>query len=113
LHTLLAASGNAGPYVLVGHSTGGAYVRIFAARYPDEVAGMVLLDSQPADAFTALPDYPAFYSTTHTGLALLPSVARLGIMRLAYVSSFADLQEPAQSEERADQATPRMEASGR
>ena len=47
LHALLAGSGNAGPYVLVGHSTGGAYVRIFAARYPDEVAGMVLLDSQP------------------------------------------------------------------
>jgi pimeloyl-ACP methyl ester carboxylesterase len=113
LHALLAASGNAGPYVLVGHSTGGAYVRIFAARYPDEVAGMVLLDSQPADAFTALPDYPAFYDTTHTVLSLLPSVARLGIMRLAYASSFADLPEPAQSEERADQVTPRMEASGR
>ncbi len=48
LHTLLSRSGNAGPYVLVGHSTGGAYVRIFAASYPEEVAGMVLLDSQPA-----------------------------------------------------------------
>lgn len=113
LHALLAASGNAGPYVLVGHSTGGAYVRIFAARYPDEVAGMVLLDSQPADAFTALPDYPTLYSSTHTVLALLPSVARLGIMRLAYASSFTDLPEPAQSEERADQATPRSAASGR
>lgn len=113
LHALLAASGNPGPYVLVGHSTGGAYVRIFAARYPDEVAGMVLLDSQPADAFTALPDYPALYSSTHTGLALLPSVARLGIFRLAYASSFTDLPEPAQSEERADQATPRSAASGR
>jgi pimeloyl-ACP methyl ester carboxylesterase len=113
LHALLAASGNAGPYVLVGHSTGGAYVRIFAARYPDEVAGMVLLDSQPADAFTALPDYPAFYSSTHTVLALLPSVARLGIFRLAYASAFADLPEPARGEERADQATPRSAASGR
>jgi pimeloyl-ACP methyl ester carboxylesterase len=113
LHALLAASGNAGPYVLVGHSTGGAYVRIYAARYPDEVAGMVLLDSQPADAFSALPDYPAFYSSTHTVLALLPSVGRLGIMRLAYVSAFADLPEPAQGEERSDQATPRMQASGR
>jgi pimeloyl-ACP methyl ester carboxylesterase len=112
LHALLAGSGNAGPYVLVGHSTGGAYVRIFAARYPDEVAGIVLLDSQPADAFTALPDYPAFYNTTHTVLALLPSVARLGIMRLLG-SSFADLPQPGQGQERADQVTPRMEASGR
>jgi pimeloyl-ACP methyl ester carboxylesterase len=113
LHALLAASGNAGPYLLVGHSTGGAYVRIFAARYGADVAGMVLLDSQPDDAFTALPDYGAFYGTTHTVLALLPSVARLGVMRLAYASAFADLPEPARGEERADQATPRMAASGR
>ena len=47
LHTLLSKSGNPGPYVLVGHSSGGVYVRIFAAKYPDEVAGMVLLDAQP------------------------------------------------------------------
>jgi hypothetical protein len=74
---------------------------------------MVLLDSQPADAFTALPDYAGFYSTTHTVLALLPSVARLGIFRLAFASSFTDLPEPARGEERADQATPRSAASGR
>jgi pimeloyl-ACP methyl ester carboxylesterase len=113
LHALLAGSGNAGPYVLVGHSTGGAYVRTFAARYPDEVAGMVLLDSQPNDAFTALPDYPGFYSTTHTVLALLPSVARLGIFRLAFASAFADLPAPARDAERADQVTARLQASGR
>ena len=59
LHTLLERAGVPGPYVLVGHSSGGPYVRVFAARYPDEIAGMVLLDAQPADAFTALPDYPA------------------------------------------------------
>ena len=113
LHALLAASGNAGPYVLVGHSTGGAYVRTFAARYPGEVAGMVLLDSQPNDAFTALPDYAAFYGTTHTALALLPSVARLGLMRLALATAFGDLPAAARDAERADQITPRMEASGR
>ena len=61
LHTLLERAGVPGPYVLVGHSSGGPYVRVFAAQYPDEVAGMVLLDAQPADAFTALPDYPGFY----------------------------------------------------
>src|SRR6476620_159213 len=45
LHTLLHRAGVPGPYVLVGHSFGGLYVRIFAAHYPDEVAGVVLLDS--------------------------------------------------------------------
>ena len=64
LHTLLERAGVAGPYVLVGHSSGGPYVRVFAARYPDQVAGMVLLDAQPADAFTALPDYPGIYRTS-------------------------------------------------
>ena len=45
LHTLLARAGEAGPYVLVGHSAGGPYAMTYAAQYPDEVAGMVLLDS--------------------------------------------------------------------
>ena len=34
LHALLAASGNPGPYILAGHSSGGVYVRFFAAAYP-------------------------------------------------------------------------------
>jgi pimeloyl-ACP methyl ester carboxylesterase len=45
LHTLLHRGGVPGPYVLAGHSFGGLYVRIFAAHYPDEVAGLVLVDS--------------------------------------------------------------------
>lgn len=45
LHTLLAKAGLPGPYVLVGHSLGGVIARLYATRYPDEVAGMVLVDS--------------------------------------------------------------------
>ena len=45
LHALLAAAEIPGPYVLVGHSYGGMLVRLFAAEYPDEVAGMVLVDA--------------------------------------------------------------------
>jgi pimeloyl-ACP methyl ester carboxylesterase len=44
LHALLQAAPVPGPYVLVGHSLGGAYVRLYAATYPDGVAGMVLID---------------------------------------------------------------------
>jgi pimeloyl-ACP methyl ester carboxylesterase len=80
LHTLLERAGVAGPYVLVGHSSGGAYVRVFANRFPDEVAGMVLLDAQPADAFTVLPDYPATYRTLRMVYSLSPSLARIGIL---------------------------------
>jgi len=44
LHTALQKAGVKPPYVLVGHSMGGPYVRVFADLYPKEVAGMVLLD---------------------------------------------------------------------
>jgi hypothetical protein len=55
-------------------------VRVFADRYPGEVAGMVLLDSQPADAFSALPDYPAFYQNYRRVGMLSPSLARIGLL---------------------------------
>jgi pimeloyl-ACP methyl ester carboxylesterase len=45
LHTLLHAAGIPGPYVLVGHSLGGIHIRTFAALYPNEVVGLILVDS--------------------------------------------------------------------
>ena len=44
LHTLLQRAAIPPPYVLVGHSFGGLTMPLFAARFPDEVAGMVLVD---------------------------------------------------------------------
>src|SRR5215210_7284679 len=53
LHTLLeGAGGIEGPYVLVGHSYGGLYARMYAARYSEEVAGVVLVDSSHPEQFT-------------------------------------------------------------
>src|SRR5947207_10941055 len=101
LHTLLANAQIPGPYVLVGHSTGGAYARVFAARYPDQVAGMVFLDSQPNEAFTGLPDFPSQYSIIRRATALFPTLARLGVFRL--VNQFAQdpLPVPTRDDERA------------
>jgi hypothetical protein len=45
LHQFLGLVGIEAPYVLVGHSYGGLTSRIFADEYPDEVVGMVLVDS--------------------------------------------------------------------
>jgi pimeloyl-ACP methyl ester carboxylesterase len=50
LHTLLERAGVKPPYVLVGHSIGGLIARVYASRYPREVAGMVLVDSTTEDA---------------------------------------------------------------
>ncbi len=44
LHTLLQAADIPPPYVMAGHSLGGEYVRSYAHRYPNEVAGLVLVD---------------------------------------------------------------------
>ena len=49
LHTLLQNAGEKPPYVLVGHSFGGNSVRVFASRYPAEVAGIVLADTGHED----------------------------------------------------------------
>lgn len=79
LQTLLTRANEPGPFVLVGHSSGAQYVRIFAGRYPEQVAGVVLLDGQPAEAFEGLPSYPRFYGVFHRVFAVLPTLARLGI----------------------------------
>lgn len=47
LHALLQVAEVPGPYVLVGHSLGGLMVRLYQATYPDEVAGLVLVDAFP------------------------------------------------------------------
>jgi pimeloyl-ACP methyl ester carboxylesterase len=49
LHQLLEAGGVRPPYLLVGHSLGGLVVRLYAARHPGTVAGMVLVDPTPED----------------------------------------------------------------
>jgi pimeloyl-ACP methyl ester carboxylesterase len=45
LRRLLAIAGERGPYVVAGHSLGGAYGRVFAATYRSDVVGLALLDA--------------------------------------------------------------------
>jgi pimeloyl-ACP methyl ester carboxylesterase len=45
LHELLKVANVPGPYILVGHSAGGEYIRAYTRQYPSEVLGMVLVDS--------------------------------------------------------------------
>jgi pimeloyl-ACP methyl ester carboxylesterase len=55
LHALLGAAEVPAPYVLVGHSLGGLLVRLYAARYPQEVAGLVLVDSAHEQQYARAP----------------------------------------------------------
>ncbi len=61
LHAMLIASKEPGPYVLVGHSWGGLIARLFTSTYPDEVAGLVLVDS--ASEFLKSSLTPAQWAT--------------------------------------------------
>lgn len=54
LHALLVAKAIAPPYILVGHSAGGMFVRVFAHLYPDEIAGLVLADPATEDEYERL-----------------------------------------------------------
>jgi pimeloyl-ACP methyl ester carboxylesterase len=45
LERLMAASGETGPYLIVGHSAAGLYIRRFAALHPERIAGLVLVDA--------------------------------------------------------------------
>src|SRR5215218_2635110 len=112
LHTLLQRGHVPGPYVLAGHSFGGLYVLTFAARYPDEVAGMVLVDST-APASAANPGTP---SPGHGGSndamsrvsAVYSAAARLGLARLYARSANGSLPPRSRGEVRASDATPSM-----
>jgi pimeloyl-ACP methyl ester carboxylesterase len=88
LHALLSIAGEHGPYLLVGHSIGGTYALTYAAQYPQQTAGMVLLDSSSPEQFSAIPSYAAQYAVVHRVEALTPTLNRLGLGRaIAAVTS--------------------------
>jgi pimeloyl-ACP methyl ester carboxylesterase len=85
LHRLLQEAGVAGPYVLAGHSFGAVWVRIFAAQYPQEVSGIVLVDS------TVIPsesDYPSWKTFNDVVQVALWAMTRTGVLRLAVSGQF-------------------------
>jgi len=102
-HTALRNAGLHGPYVFAGHSYGGLLARLFVDRYPDEVAGVVLLESShPRQFVPARGRPPAFLRVLRALVPAAPWVARLGLMRafVTVVRTDADLLPP---RERAEQ----------
>jgi pimeloyl-ACP methyl ester carboxylesterase len=90
LHVVLAEAGEQGPYVLAGHSIGGLYAMSYAKAYPDQVAGMVLLDSTSPEQFTTVPAYPGQYAMLQRTYSLLASSSRLGTGHLTAGTSQTD-----------------------
>jgi pimeloyl-ACP methyl ester carboxylesterase len=90
LHTLLQQAGIAGPYVLAGHSFGGILNSVYATRYPDEVSGVVLVDTAYASAlhFDQASDYEQWKRDNDLLNAPLWALSRTGVVRLINAGSF-------------------------
>lgn len=107
LHTLLARAGEHGPYVLAGHSSGGTLALTYAARYPDQVAGMVLLDSSSPYQVALQPDFARTFAMMRRALPMLPALTRVGLMHLAPASDASALSPAAAGQVRAFATSPR------
>jgi pimeloyl-ACP methyl ester carboxylesterase len=83
LHVLLERRHIPGPYVLAGHSLGGAFVLSYTHRYPAQVAGLVLLDSM-------YPHQSNAFAGMGPLLAVAPTLARTGLARLLFDAKDGD-----------------------
>jgi pimeloyl-ACP methyl ester carboxylesterase len=83
LHTLLANAGIKPPLVLVGHSYGGWLVRLYAATYPAEVVGMVLVEAGADNPRRFLPDGKLGYSSDLVKNQEIPAVKTSGPLRIS------------------------------
>jgi pimeloyl-ACP methyl ester carboxylesterase len=91
--------------VLAGHSFGGLYVQAFAAEFPYQVAGMVLLDSTAPKPGPALPTNSRSYNGPGRVSALFSTIAHFGVGRLIAQGDFDSLPLEVQGEARANAST--------
>jgi pimeloyl-ACP methyl ester carboxylesterase len=83
LHRLIAASGERGPFVFMGHSMAGQHVRLYAGRHPDQVAGLVLLDATTPEMAES-PAAEAFLRRVRNVARITAVAGTLGLTKVAY-----------------------------
>lgn len=94
LHTLLQSAGEPGPYVIVGHSFGGAEAVTFASMFPTEVRGLLLLDASPPQwnaAICAVPDDGSNTARVFQGLCAEQSSPANNVEHLDAPTAFAEV----------------------
>jgi pimeloyl-ACP methyl ester carboxylesterase len=96
LKTLLDAANERGPYILVGHSIAGIHARVFAGKFPEEVAGMVLVEgASEDDDRLKLPDAVQKRQDRQVMLDQIftPIKIHFGIERLLLGGGWADMRK--------------------
>lgn len=87
LHDLLERAGMKPPYILVGHSFGGLVMRRYALSYPEEVAGVVLVDPMRCEEWPPMnPDRQREIDRIKKLSGYAVPIARFGLARLAVTS---------------------------
>ena len=83
LHTMLTNAGIKAPYILVGHSLGGPVARQFAAKYPNEVAGLVMVDSAHEQQMKYFPEATVKMAESMKGMmGMMKLLGTLGVFAL-------------------------------
>ena len=91
LRSLLQSANTTPPYVLVGHSMGGFFIRVFADLFPKEVAGLVLVDASHPDQHRRSSAIETHMCTGFRMLRGVPVLARVGYIRLSgFFDSWAE-----------------------
>ncbi len=67
LNQLLRLSGEQPPFILAGHSFGGLINQFFAAKYTDDVAGLLLIDSASSNQFDFMEKQNSLHTLSPTG----------------------------------------------
>lgn len=94
LHTALAAAGVTPPYIVAGHSAGGMNMLVFANEYPDEVQGVVLIDSEHPDQFKRYtPDHANDANKTLLMARGMGLVSNFGVTRLVNAPQLLEATE--------------------
>jgi pimeloyl-ACP methyl ester carboxylesterase len=105
LQALLQRAPVAGPYLLVGHSIGGEYVRIFTAKFPSEVARVVLVDSTHPDqrepSMMLSPITRMHKHVRQLACFVLPIATRFGVIRLVMRNTPVDVPSEFSSQQSA------------
>jgi pimeloyl-ACP methyl ester carboxylesterase len=96
LHALLEQAGTSTRYVMAGHSLGAVWTRVYAAKYPEEVIGIILVDStfMTPREFANWSEFDQWKTLNNVAQVVVWGLYRAGLVRLSGPAIFQSLGYP-------------------